>query len=326
MKKTVRLIFRSPNHMIRRYTFNAERVVETTDETAPILVYMNPCEEERRFLTGTLKLDEHTLQSSLDPHEVARIEYEPEHVAMIIKLPRHYSAADNFLFRVMSLGLFMFENRLVVVTAEDMPVFDGRKLIRITSIRDLVLRLIYQSTFHFEEHIKVISQCSEEIERGINISINNRQLLNMFTLEKSLVFYLEAIASNRRIISKIKAMAPRLNLTTAQTEFLDDIAIENEQSYDMAQIYSQVISGLMDARASVISNNLNILMKNLNALVIAISIPTFITGIGGMSEFTEAIGLSNRLVGYSVFMLAMLLLGWGIFVLIRKSELFWTTR
>jgi magnesium transporter len=206
------------------------------------------------------------------------------------------------------------------------PVFDGRKLIRMASIQDLVLRLIYQSTFHFEEHIKVISLCSDEIERGINSSINNRQLLNMFTLEKSLVFYLEAIASNRRVIDKIKATAVRLKLSTPQIEFLEDIAIENEQCYDMAQIYSQVISGLMDARASVISNNLNVLMKNLNAMVIAIAIPTFITGIGGMSEFTSVIGEPNRLIGYGLFTASMISLGSIIFLLIRKSERFWTTR
>lgn len=312
--------------MIRRYTFNAERVVETTEETAPIWVYVNPDEAERRYLIDTLKLDEHTLTSSLDPHELARVEYEPDHVAIIIKRPRRYSAADNFLFKVMSLGLFMFESRLVVVTSEDMPVFDGRKLIRMSSIQDLLLRLIYQSTFHFEEHIKVISLCSDEIEREISSSINNSQLLNMFTLEKSLVFYLEAIASNRRVIDKIKTTAGRMKLTTPQIEFLEDISIENEQCYDMAQIYSQVIASLMDARASLISNNLNILMKNLNAMVIAIAIPSFITGIGGMSEFTSAIGETNRLFGYCIFSAAMVALGMVIFLLIRKSERFWTTR
>lgn len=311
--------------MIKRYNFSVERVVESTDESAPIWVYMNPTESERRYLIDTLKLDEHTLHSALDPHELARVEFEPDHAALIIKLPRRYSASDNFLFRVISLGLFIFDSRLVIVSSEDVPIFDGRKLIRMASVMDVVLRLIYQSTFHFEEHVKVITLCSEEIERGINSSINNQQLLNMFTLEKSLVYYLEAISLNRRVVDKLRAASARLKLTTTQIEFLEDIAIENEQCYDMAHINSQVIASLMDARASVISNNLNVLMKNLNALVIAISIPTFITGIGGMSEFTDAIGSPHRALGYGIFSLAMIALGWVIFLIIRKSERFWTT-
>lgn len=145
----------------------------------------------------------------------------------------------------------------------------------------------------------------------------------MFTLEKSLVFYLDGISSNKRVIDKIKVNCAKLGLTTLNIEFLDDLAIENSQCHEMAQVYSQVIAGLMDARASVISNNLNVMMKNLNALVIAVAIPSFLAGIGGMSEFSNMIGFSHWKIGYPVFLGIMIVIGIATFFTIKKVEKIW---
>ena len=79
-----------------------------------VLVYVNPDETERRHLVQDLKVDEHTLASVLDPDELARMEFEPEHAAIIMKRPKNYSAADNFLFKVASLGILMFRDRLAL--------------------------------------------------------------------------------------------------------------------------------------------------------------------------------------------------------------------
>ena len=217
----------------------------------------------------------------------------------------------------------MFKDKLILVLTEDIPLFDGRQFSKIDSLQVLILKLIYRCTYHFEQHIKVISLMSDELEQEINKSVSNRQLLNMFTLEKSLVFYLDAISSNRRVIDKLKLNSPKLAFTTANTEFLDDLAIENAQCQEMAQVYSQVLSGLMDARASVISNDLNVMMKNLNALVIAVSVPSFFAGVGGMSEFSGMIGFSHWKLGYPIFLLSMMLLGVGTFFIIKKVEKFW---
>jgi magnesium transporter len=145
----------------------------------------------------------------------------------------------------------------------------------------------------------------------------------MFTLEKSLVFYLDAISSNGRVIDKIKANAAKLRLSSVNIEFLDDLYIENGQCLGMAQNYSQVISSLMDARASIISNNLNFMMKNLNALVIAVAVPSFFAGVGGMSEFSNMIGFGHWKLGYPLFVCAMVMVGVATFFLIRVTERFW---
>lgn len=130
----------------------------------------------------------------------------------------------------------------------------------------------------------------------------------MFTLEKGLVYYVNALNGNRRVIERMRAAAIKLGFTEENIELLEDISIENRQFLDQAEVYSQVLSGMMDARASVVNNNLNVMMKNMNAVMIAIAIPTFLTGVGGMSEFTAMFGSDYRTV-YPIIVLLMILLG-----------------
>jgi magnesium transporter len=309
--------------MVKHFSISEGRVVNAAEGHCSILMYISPDDAERKHLVDNLKIDEHTLQSALDPNELGRMEFEPDHVALIIKRPKRYCAKDNFLFKTESIGLFLFSGTLVILLTDDIPLFDGRQFTKVDSLQDLILKLIYRCTWHFEEHIKVISMMSDELEQEINKSASNRQLLNMFSLEKSLVFYLDAISSNRRVIEKLKTSAAKLALSTASMEFLDDLAIENAQCHEMAQMYSQVLSSLMDARASVISNNLNLMMKNLNAIVIAVAVPSFFAGVGGMSEFSGMIHFSNWKLGYPIFLLCMLCLGVVTFFAVRKFERFW---
>src|SRR4030042_3355515 len=116
--------------MLRKYQMIDGKIIECQDGQSPILVYVNPSEAEKKFLTDDLKLDEHTLNSSLDPDELSRLEFEPEHLALIFKRPKNYAACDNFLFKVSSLGLFLFKDRLVILLSEDIPLFEGKPFVR----------------------------------------------------------------------------------------------------------------------------------------------------------------------------------------------------
>jgi len=269
--------------MLRRMSIANGKVCEVDSPECRVHVYISPTEEEKKFLTEELKLDAHTLNSALDPDELARLEFEPEHTALIIKRPKNYCSEDNFLFKVASIGLFIFKDRLTIVLADEAPLFEGREFANVRSLQDIVLRIIYRAIFHFEGHLRVISALSDELEKEINKAMENKHLLNLFTLEKSLVYYLNAIATNGRVIDKLKANAARLGLTPEQMEFVDDILIENSQCYELAQIYSQVLSSLMDARVSVVSNNLNVLMKTLTLVMIGIMLPTLVISAFSMN-------------------------------------------
>ena len=309
--------------MIKRYSIVKREVVQIQNDPIQIQVFINPDEGEMKVLAEQYKIHEHSINSSMDPQELGRIEFTKEHIAMILKTPKSYSSEDDFIFKIKSFGLFVFKDMLIVLLAEDFPLFETNNFNKVGNLKDVILKLIFQSISHFEGHLKVINMCSDDIEKDLNTSMTNQQLLNMFKIEKSLVFYLNAINTNGRVIDKVKANIEKFGFNSAQEEFLDDLAIENTQCYKTAEIYSQVLSGLMDARASVISNNLNYMMKNLNALVISVAIPSFFAAVGGMSEFSSMIGFGNWKYGYAIFLICMILIGIITFVIIKKTENLW---
>ncbi len=269
--------------MLRRYIFSDGKLVENGAADAPVLLYINPTEEERRHLIDDLKIDEHTLTSALDPDELSRLEIEPEHVAIIFKRPRNYSSADNFLFKVWSFGVFLFPDRVVLVQAEDVPLFDGRHFVRMRTPLDVVLRLVNRTIVHFLDHLKGINMIAGELEQKINTSMENRYLLNMFTIEKSLVYYLNAIYANGVVIEKLKNSSSKAGISGEQQELLDDLVIDNNQCYRQATILSNILSGLMDARASIVNNNLNVLMKTLNMIMLGLMLPMFVVSAFSMN-------------------------------------------
>ena len=269
--------------MLRTLRIKNGKLVENGGEAPDVFVYAAPDESERKYLVEELKIDEHTLASSLDPDELSRLEFEPEHAAIIFKRPKHYLASDNFLFKVLSTGVFVFKDKLVIVVGEDAPLFEGKPFMKILSIQDIILKLLYRSISHFVEHLKAIDALAADIEKQINISMENKYLLDMFTLEKSLVYYINGITSNGALIEKLKNNAARMGFTPENVEFIDDIHIENNQCRIQADTYSQVLSNLMDARVSIVSNNLNIRIKALTIITIAVMLPTFVVSLFSMN-------------------------------------------
>jgi magnesium transporter len=269
--------------MLTTYKIENTKVVDATKENASVWVFVNPDEDEKKALINDFKLDEHTLLSVLDPDELARLEFEPEHIAVIFKHPKNYSGKEQFKFKVTSMGLFLFKDKLIIVLPEDVTLFVGKIFNSVDSVSDLFLKIIYRSIFHFLEHLKVINMITEEIEHKISYSMENRYLLNLFSLEKSLVYYLNAINSNNFVFNKLRNNAGKIEFTQKETEFLDDLIIESGQCFKQAEIYSNILASLMDARVSIVSNNLNILMKTLNLVTIVIMVPTFVVSAFSMN-------------------------------------------
>ena len=232
----------------------------------------------------TLKLDEHTLASALDPDELARLEFEPDHMAIIFKRPRELLQRRQVRVPGRLDGAVPVRRQ-----AGHRPV-GGRAAVRGQAVRqasprcqDLVLKIIYSSIFHFVEHLKVINAVSDSLEEQINTSMQNKYLLNLFSLEKSLVYYLNAINSNAKLIERLKHSAAKIGFSRENLEFIDDMIIENSQCYEQAEIYSNILASMMDARVSIVSNNLNWLMKTLTIITIAIMLPTLVVSIFSMN-------------------------------------------
>ena len=299
--------------MQRRFLIQGNKIVETAEEKAPILLFLNPDEAEKRFLVDTYQIDEHTLQSALDPDEQARLECEPNHIAFVYKRPKNYSGADQLLFKSSTMGVFYFGETLILVTAEDINLFEGKQLAKVSSLRQLMIRLIYRAIFHFMEHLRIINQIADDVEQKINRAMENKYLINLFSLEKSLVYYQNAVNSNGALIEKMRHIAPKFGFTEEELELLDDVLIENNQCYRQAEVYSNILASLMDARASIVGNNLNVLMKTLNIITISIMVPTLVVSIFSMNvvlpfglkelpDFWKIMGLAAvSMVGFLTF-------------------------
>ena len=299
-----------------RVAAEAGSVVRCEPEDAQIIVFNSPTIEDEADLMELYKIDYHTLHSSLYPDELSRLEFETDHAAIIFKRPKSFSADDNFLLKLTSTGIFLYEDRIVVVMPDDSPLFEGRAPLRIFSIQDVILRLLYQSINHFEGHLKAINMLSDSLERRIMTSMETRYLLNMFALEKSLVYILNAINSNAALFDKMKTSAARLGFDHDQSGILEDIIIENQQCLRRSEIYSQVIAGLMDARASIVSHNLNTLIKKFTIWTIAIMTANLVVGVFSMNV---ALPLPEESLFWPFFLINALAVGSAIVV-------FWISR
>jgi magnesium transporter len=303
--------------MKRAFQIVDRLVTQSPDGNGNIVLYTNPDEQERRYLIDELMIDDHTLTSALDPDELARIEFEPEHTALIFKRPKNYSSADQLLFGVASTGVFLFRDALRFVARDDLPLFDGGVRQRVDSLPGVVLRVIARTVVHFREHLRAINTVSDELQGEINRSMENRHLIGMFTLQKSLVYYVSALQSNGALLEKLRHNAAKLGFTPDELEILDDLMIDNSQCSRQAEMTSNILASLMDARASIVANNINVLMKRLNVITIAIMVPTLVVSAFSMNvpiPFQE-----RGWVFYAIHVLALLSAGTFLFLWKRLS-------
>jgi len=307
--------------MLKTYKIEQGRIVEALD--GPIFLFVEPTNEEKAQLTSRFKIDEHNLASSMDPNELPRLELEEDHLALIYKAPKSYTAADNFLFRINSLGLFLYQDKLVIVAPPDFSELQGRAFTKVQNLPMLFLRMLSFCISHFISHLQVINEIASELEGKILKSMENRHLLLMFTIEKSLVYYINAISANGRVVERLKANAKNAQtggLSPEMLEYVDDLAIENAQCLEQAQVYANVFTGLMNARASIVNNNLNVLMKSLTVINVVFMPLNVLAGVGGMSEFSMMTKNIPWPIAYSAFMLGLTLLGWVTYCILGYME------
>ncbi len=309
--------------MRKNYDIVGGRLVATDNVNSRIQAFVNPDEAERLYLVGELNLDEHTLGSALDPDELARVEFEPNHVAIIFKRPRHYTAADDFTFYVTSMGLYLFEDRLIAVMSDDLSVFDGGKdLMNISGgLHELLVRLMARSISQFLGHIRAISMIVDELEKKLETSMSNKHLLHLFRLSQSMTYYLSAISANGVLINKLRGYSAKIGFSMEHNELLEDLSLDNKQCYKQAEIYSTIMASMTDARASMVSNNLNMVMKQLTVFSIVFLPLNVIASIFGMSEYTAFTHGIPWPISYALFALGLVGIGYVTYWLLRRTGL-----
>jgi magnesium transporter len=292
--------------MVKEFHFQDGQLAPCADHQGLVKVFISPDLVERNYLEHTCKISPHNLSSVLDPDEIGRMEFEEDHLMIIIKSPKNYSSSDNFSFKVTSVGVFLYKDQLVLITNnQETSLLEGRHGYKIASLHDALLKVLFGTIAHFLGHLKVINLLSDSLEQKISHSMANEHLLNMFSIEKSLIYYLNGINSNAVVIEKLKTNAAKIGFSPENVALLDDIAIENQQCNKQAEIYSNILTGLDGARGAIINNNMNQLIKRLTIVSVVFMPLNVIAGIGGMSEFSAVTDGVPKVISYSVLTLGL---------------------
>ncbi len=249
----------------------------------------SPTEEEIKYVETKLGILPEFLKYPLDEEERPRIEIEEKQLLVIFHVPDPRHQGDIIRYETVPVGVIITEEAVVTVCLKENLVFEevvahaGRTLsVDLTNPVTFLFLLFYCTANLFIRYLRLIDRLIEDYEAELHRSMRNRELLKILSLEKSLVYFNTALRGNDMVLMRIQS-GRYLRLTERDLELLEDIQIENRQAIEMAKIYSDILGNTMDAYASIIGNNLNVVMKFLTAIAIVLSLPTVISSIYGMN-------------------------------------------
>ena len=171
------------------------------------------------------------------------------------------------------------------------------------------------------QYLRIIDKKSDVLQMQLHKSPKNQELIELLELEKSLVYFTTSLRSNEAVLEKL-LRTEKIKKYPEDTELLEDVIIENKQAIEMANIYSGILSGTMDAFSSVISNNLNIVMKFLTTVTIVMSIPTMIASFYGMNVNPAGMPFATHLWGFWIVLALTAVLSFVVTVIFLKKDLF----
>lgn len=247
----------------------------------------DPSADEIETVSRDCNVDKSLLQAALDEEETPRIDKEDDQLLILVDIPVVEPEGISFVYNTMPLGIILLERMVITVCLTESTItndfyqdrvkgFDTCKKTR------FVLQILYKTSIKYLQYLRQVDKASTQVEMALHKSLKNRELIQMLKLEKSLVFFSTSLKANEVVLEKLL----KTNLIKRypdDEELLEDVIIENKQAIEMAAIYRDILSGTMDAFASVISNNLNIVMKFLAAVTIILSVPTLIASLWGMN-------------------------------------------
>jgi len=245
-------------------------------------------QEEFTELSNVLDIPIDFLKDSLDIDERSRYEIDDNVKLIVIKTPTEnnsFNESDAFYITI-PICIILTHNQIVTVNLcrnEAIKKFLKRFQNRNPDKKSMmVLKIFEKITMNFQEYLKEINNRRNLLEKKLYDSNRNSELLELVRIQKSLVYFVTALRSNELLMMKI-ARTNMLQLTEEETEFLDDLIVETSQALEMANTYTNILSSTLDAFASIISNNLNAVLKRLTSITIILSLPALVTSIYGMN-------------------------------------------
>ncbi|NBI06250.1 magnesium transporter CorA family protein [Senegalia massiliensis] len=282
---------------------------------------IDPTKEELERVNTELNVDMDFLKSPLDDEETSRLEIEEDQTLILVDIPMVEKEDDSYVYYTFPLGIILYKKYIITICLKENLLLEqfveGKVKSFYTYKRTrFVLQMLYRMSARYLIYLKQIDKISHRIERQLHKSTKNRELIQLLDLEKSLVYFSTSLKANEIVMEKM-LKSESVKLYPEDEDLLEDVIIENKQAIEMANIYSNILSGMMDAFASVISNNLNIVMKVLTSITIVMAIPTMLASFYGMNV---GLPLQNSPYAFPMIMgLSIVLATIAIVILSRKN-------
>jgi magnesium transporter len=280
----------------------------------------NPTNEETEKISQKLNIPMDFLTDPLDVDERARIEVEKKCVLIVLRIP-HFAGGDaDIPFTTLPLGIIFVEGVIITVCSRDVDIIsdfiNGKTKNFSTENRSrFILQIFLRTALLYLKYLKEINRRTTMAEKELHQAMKNEELINLLNIEKSLVFFITSLKSNELMMERLQK-SNLVKLDPNDKELLEDVIIENRQAIEMTNVYSNILSGMMDAFASVISNNLSVVVKLLTSITIILMLPTLVASIYGMNiklPFQDSPHSFLITIGISFVLSAM-----GVIVFIRR--------
>ncbi|MBM4400189.1 MAG: magnesium transporter CorA family protein [Candidatus Cloacimonetes bacterium] len=274
--------------MINAYLSSGTKFTPTANLDEAFWIHLDvPDTTEIQQVITKYELPEDFITDLQDADENSRLEYEDGAILIIMRVPVFYKHRTSKLpFATVPLGLIILTNKIISVSFFDQEILttfqEGKHRPFNITPQSFILNINLRTSIYYLRFLKEINRRTNNIEQELHVSMKNKELIRLLRLEKSLVYFTTSLKANELILERIQR-SRWLQSDPEGEDMIDDVIIENKQAIDMANIYSDILSGMMDAFASVISNNLNIVMKFLTTITIIIAIPTMIFSMYGMN-------------------------------------------
>ena len=267
----------------------------------------NPTATEIFEISEQFQIEVDDLRAPLDEEERSRIEVEDNYTLILVDVPMIEERNDKDWYGTIPLGIIVTDKMIFTVCLEDTQVLtrfmEGRVRNFFTYMKTrFILQILYRNSSMYLRYLRIIDKKSEQVEEKLHFSPRNQELIELLELEKSLVYFTTSLRSNEAVLEKLIKLES-IKKYPEDTELLEDVIIENTQAIEMANIYSGILQSMMDAFASVISNNLNDVMKILSVITIVMSIPTIIFSAYGMNLAPSGMPFSSTIWGFLIVIL-----------------------
>lgn len=274
---------------------------------------VNPTETEIKKVCENLKIQDDFIRAALDNEEKARIDVEEDDgtTLFIVDVPIIEKSKDeNDIYTTMPLGMIVVrDDYFITVSLNKNKIINSFEKMKINNFQTykksrFIFQILYINASYFLSYLKQINKETEIAEYVLQKSMKNKELLKMLSLEKSLVYFTTSLKSNELVMEKTMR-GKIIKLYEDDEEILEDAIIENKQAIEMSKIYSDILNGTMDAYASIISNNLNGVMKFLTSITIVLAVPTMVSSFWGMNV---GLPLQNSPYGFVIMLIISIVL------------------